>query len=751
MPYIEDVEKLVRGRNYKPMTADELAEVLSVEDDELDGFRANLEMLEYEGRLARAKNRYLLPSRAGLVIGRLDVARGGFGFVVPIDRKQSPSDIFIPQRDMGSATEGDVVAASVVREAGRRGQPAGRIAYVVKRHRVNFVGTYAEDGGEAKVKVDGGGAITEIRVTGTGRLAVGPGEKVVVEIESWPRAGHLPTGVVIESLGPADDPTIDTISVIREFALPEEFPQEVLAAAEAIGDAVREEDIEGRLDLRKRTVITIDPVHARDFDDAFSLKRTAEGWLLGIHIADVSAYVEPGSVIDEEAAKRGTSVYLPTKVIPMIPHAISNGIASLREGEDRLTKSVIMNYNSRGELLGYEIHKSVIRSNKRMNYEQAAAVIDGKKPDDLELSPEVEELLVEGAKLARLIEKRRREAGMLELDRPEVEVEVDSAGEVTGVKPVGREYSHKLIEMFMVAANEAVAEFLTVRNLPHLRRIHEGPDEEDLQALKVFLSGMGFVIRDVADRYQLQDILARSRGCAESSIISLAVLKSMKRAEYSPERKGHYALASKQYSHYTSPIRRFPDLIVHQVLDDYLLARMDEERKRYWQNRMPQAGLMSSMLERRADEAENELTKLKILRYLEKHADEEFQGIVTGVKEYGLFIELSDLIVDGFIHVSELPWPSMRYDAKNRRLVGGRGKGASLRLGDSVTVKIKAIDLAARKLDLAFVAKTGGPACEPGEAAAPAAGAKGGLTKKERRDLLKQMKKKPGKSRRGRR
>lgn len=703
MPYTQQIEKLLRSRKYKPMTVEEMAEKVGVEADELPVFATNVETMEYNGRLARMKGkRYTTPSKAGLVIGRLDVARGGFGFVVPLDRKQSALDLFVSERDMGSATEGDIVAATVIKKRARAGQPVGRVSHIVKRHRVNFVGTYEVRGTDAVVRVDGGSAIQEIQITDTGSVKPMPGEKVVVTIESWPSAGHGATGVVVESLGAADDPTTDTISVIREFDLPGEFPPETLAQAERVGDTVNSGDIDGRLDLRKRTVITIDPVHARDFDDAISIKKTAEGWILGVHIADVSSYATPGSPIDEEAAKRGTSVYLPTQVIPMIPHAISNGIASLREGEDRLTKSIIMKYNAAGQLLGYEIHRSVINSSKRLTYEQAAAVLESKSPEGIEISPEVRQLLAEAAELARVLEKRRQEAGMLELDMPEVEVEVDGDGEVTGIVPVVHDRSHKLIEMFMIAANEVVAEFMTARKLPHLRRGHEGPSPEDLQALKAFLSGLGFVVRDVTDRFQLQSILKSAQGRPEAPVINLAVLKSMKRAEYTPELKGHFALASSQYSHYTSPIRRYPDLIVHQVLDDFLTGKMDSERRRYWETRMPQAALSSSQLERRAAEAERELTKLKILRYLEKHDQGEYEGIITGVKQYGIFVELSGLIVDGFVHVSQLPDRNMRFDSRGRRLVGGR-RGSALRLGDSVVVRVKAIDLAARKLDLALV------------------------------------------------
>jgi ribonuclease R len=705
MPYTQLIEKLVRRKNYSPMTSAEIGSQLGAPDAELSALETNLQTLEYAGKVVRLKgHRFALPSRAGLVIGRLDVAKGRFGFVIPLDTKESREDIYIAERDMGSATEGDTVAASLTNERGRFGQPTGKISHIVRRARTNFVGTYSVGPRGGTVAVDGDGAIREIRVPRVEKAKPLSGEKVVVEIESWPRPGGFASGVVIEVLGPAADPTTDTVSVIREFGLHDEFGPEVLAEAAAVPAAVGPADVAGRLDLRKRTVITIDPVHARDFDDAISIRRTSDGWLLGVHIADVSAYAKPGSALDAEAATRGTSVYLPTRVIPMLPHEISNGIASLRENEDRLTKTVIMRYNLKGELLGYEIHKSVIRSARRMTYEQAADVLAGRHPEGMSLSPEVAELLKEAAELAHLLEDRREADGMLQLDMPEVDLELDGSGEVIGVKPVERDWSHKLIEMFMVAANEIVAEFMTARNLPHLRRAHEGPSDEDLQALKLFLSGMGFVIRDTSDRHQLQDILRRAAGRPDSPVINLAVLKSMRRAVYSAELIGHFALASKHYSHYTSPIRRYPDLVLHQILDEFLTGRLDEERKRWWVLRMPQIALMSSETERRADAAEQELTKLKVLRYLEKHSEGDFDGIITGVKPFGIFIELSRLLVDGFIHVSELPDPKMRYDLRGRRLVGSK-KGSSLRLGDRVVVRIKSIDLATRKLDLSFVAR----------------------------------------------
>lgn len=705
MPYAPEIAKELSRRNYAPLTDKQLAQKLGIPDDRFEAFEASLKSMEYQGRVVREKGgRYNLPKRAGLVVGSLDVAKSGFGFVVPLDRDRHRDDIYIAQQDMLSATDGDLVAASITKKKGRFGQPSGRVEYIVKRNRVNFVGTFeASDGGGGRVLVDGSSAIREIAVPRIEGILAQTGEKVVVEIQSWPRAGGVASGEIIEVLGPASDPTTDTLSVIREFDLSYEFKSETLRAAESTPERVSDKDIEGRLDLRDRTVITIDPVHARDFDDAISIKRTADGWLLGIHIADVSEYACVGSALDEEATRRGTSVYLPTKVIPMLPHAISNGIASLREDEDRLTKTVILRYNRKGELLGHEIHKSVIRSTKRMTYEQASAVLAGREAEGISLSPEIRELLGEAAELAKILERRRLEAGLLELDMPEVELEMDGSGEVTAIKPVIHDASHKLIEMFMVAANEVVAEFMSTRNLPHLRRVHDGPSADDLQALKVFLTSMGFVIRDVSDRKQLQDILKRARGRPEAPVINLAVLKSMQRAEYSPDKRGHYALASKHYSHYTSPIRRYPDLVVHQILDEYLTGRLDSERKEWWSARLPQIALRSSELSRRAEAAERELTKLKTLRYLEKHAHGEFEGIITGVKPFGIFVELSGYVLDGFVHISELPG-NMRFDARGRRLTSGK-KGLSLRLGDPVVVAVKAIDLASRRLDLELLSK----------------------------------------------
>ncbi len=702
MLHTQSIIKELRKKKYTPATAKDLAEKLKIPEGQLDTLYANLEALEYQGRIARlAGGRYTLPQRADLVIGNLDVAKAGFGFVVPLDRDRHRHDIYVAQQDMRSATDGDLVAARITRSKGRFGQPSGKVEYVVKRHRVNFVGTFQSHDGGGRVLVDGASAIRQIDASLTEGVRARTGEKVVVEVQSWPRAGGTPGGVVVEVLGAASDPTTDTPAVIREFDLPEEFRPETLQQARSIPESIRSSDLEGRLDLRDRTVITIDPVHARDFDDAISIKRTADGWLLGVHIADVSQYAKVGSALDEDAARRATSVYLPTRVIPMLPHEISNGIASLRENEDRLAKTVILRYNRRGELLGHEIHKSVIRSAKRMTYEQASAFLAGREPEGLELNEDIRGLLSETAELARILEKRRLEAGMLELDMPEVELEMDGAGEVVEVRPVVHDASHKLIEMFMVAANEAVAEFMTTRNLPHLRRIHDEPSADDLQALKIFLTSMGFVIRDVSDRHQMQDILKRARGRPESPVINLAVLKSMRRAEYSPEAKGHYALASTHYSHYTSPIRRYSDLVIHQILDEYLTGSLSDQRREWWSARLPQIALRCSELSRRAEAAERELTKLKTLRYLEKHPEGEYEGIITGVKPFGIFVELASLVVDGFVHVSELPGANMRFDERGRRLTSGR-KGESYRLGDPVIVTVKDIDLSSRRLDLAL-------------------------------------------------
>ena len=515
---------------------------------------------------------------------------------------------------------------------------------------------------------------------------------------------HFPTplkdgeGVITEVLGPRGRPGVDTLSIIREFGLPDRFADDALEEARRQADAF-DESIGVRLDLTGATIVTIDPVDARDFDDAISLEPLPDGgWRLGVHIADVSHFIRPDTALDREAVERATSVYLPDRVLPMLPEVISNGLASLQPGKIRYTKSALMEFTADGLRVSTTLHSAAIRSTKRLTYEQVDAFLADRQAQRRKLGSKVCDLLDRMHTLAMILRRRRMTNGALELDMPEVKVELDKQGRVAGAVLVENTESHQIIEEFMLAANEAVAETLQDRGLHFLRRVHQSPSPQKLKALTEFATELGYKTDSLQSRFALQKLLAAATGRPEQHAVHFAVLRSMQRAIYSPMEEGHYALASDCYCHFTSPIRRYPDLTVHRLVD--LILRKTKPRNVY--DELVVLGRHCSDREQRAEKAERELTKLKLLAYLSDRIGEEMDAVITGVESYGLFVQGVQLPAEGLVRVETLRDDYYRFDRASHTLAGHRA-GNSYRLGDLVRVAVSRVDLERREIDFRVV------------------------------------------------
>jgi ribonuclease R len=550
------------------------------------------------------------------------------------------------------------------------------------------------------IKPDGGMLHDDIPVSDATSSGAKPNDKVVFELLTYPAQGQQAEAVITEVLGARGEPGVDTLAVIRQFDLPDDFPEQVTEAARQAADRFTEDEIERRTDLRDLLTITIDPESARDYDDAISIEQLDGGVTrLGVHIADVSFFVRPGDTLDTEGYKRGTSTYLPTLVIPMLPELLSNGVCSLQEGKDRLTKSVFIHLDHNAKIVKTEFANAVIRNKKRLTYEQVNQVLDQGRFDVVE--PPVLQLLQEMNALARRLLHRRRRAGYLELDLPGVDLVFDDKLQVVDAHPEDTSFSHKIIEMFMVEANEAVARYLRKRKVPCIRRIHEAPDEDKLDTMARFLRSCGHPIKSPRKRSEIQGLLKTTRNNPEAYPVHMAVLRSMMQAKYAVSDEEHWALASDCYCHFTSPIRRYPDLVVHrQLAQTEGWDREGGDKKVPVTDTLKEAALHCSRTERRSEAAERELTKVKVLTLLEKYVGEEFSGVVAAVQEYGLFVEMPKYMIEGLLHVRDLRDDEYRFDKNTYTLIGERS-GRKIRIGDTIHVVIAAVDIPRRELDLA--------------------------------------------------
>lgn len=632
--------------------------------------------------------------------GTFRAATGGFGFVrvAPSLTHEKIDDIFIPPTATRGAMEGDTVRVKIVR-TGKDGKVEGQVDEIVARARREFSGTYQLIDGKSVVWVDGSKLDHPVQIGDIRGLPLNEKDKVIVELVRFPDAFHPGEGVILKVLGSSKNPAIDTLAVMHQFGLEDTYPEAALAVARAQADLFNEDLIpENRTDLTAVPTLTIDPVDARDFDDAISLSKNEKGnWELQVHIADVSYFVPIDSALDEEARRRGTSVYLPDKVIPMIPETISNHLASLQPDRKRLAKTVFMEYTPEGMLIHQHVFNSVICNQHRFNYEQIDQYLEDAEPWKMKLKPAIFQLVADMHELAMVLRAIRNRQGALELTLPEVKIDLDKLGKVRGAHLVQHTVSHQMIEEFMLAANQSVASWLDSLELPFLRRAHAPPNRMKLRRLNEFVRALGIPAENMEDRFEIQRVVNAVRGQPTEYAVNFAILKSMSKAVYQAEFERHYALDMTHYCHFTSPIRRYPDLVVHRIVQKLIDGQPAKENELVLEH----LGMQCSYAEQNAESAERELIRVKLLHFLAKKHGELLTGVVAAVRSNGLTIRAIEIPVDGSIGVRDLPQDRYRFDKDTHTLEGFKD-GNRFRLGDELLVRIQRVDTAKRELHFSF-------------------------------------------------
>ncbi|ONK22463.1 ribonuclease R [Bacillus sp. VT-16-64] len=687
---VDKILAYMREEAYKPLTVKELEEVFQVEgSEEFKDFVKALVQMEEMGLVVRTRsNRYGVPEKMNLVRGVLTGHAKGFAFLIPDEAGMD--DVFIPPHEKNGAMHGDHVLVRVSpSSSGSRRE--GAVVRILKRGTVQVVGTYNESQYFGFVIPDDPKIADDIFIPKNANMGAVEGHKVVVRLTAYPENRKNAEGEVVKILGHKNDPGVDIVSIIYKHGLPLAFPDEVMEQANSIPEEIVESEIGDRRDLRNETIVTIDGADAKDLDDAVTLSKLENGhYKLGVHIADVSYYVTEGSPIDREAFERGTSVYLVDRVIPMIPHRLSNGICSLNPQVDRFTLSCEMEINPQGEVVNHEIFPGIIRTTERMTYSDVNKILIDKDP---ELRAKYEPLvpmfeLME--ELQGILQHKRMKRGAIDFDFKEAKVIVDEEGKPVDVVVRERSIGERIIEEFMLAANETVAEHFHWLDVPFIYRIHEDPKEEKLQRFFEFITNFGLLVRGTANSIHpraLQEIIEAVREKPEEMVVSTVMLRSMQQAKYDPKSIGHFGLSTKFYTHFTSPIRRYPDLIVHRLIRTYLFeGKMDETTREIWKEKLADIAHHSSKMERRAVDAERDTDELKKAEFMEDKIGEEFDGIISSVTNFGLFVELPNTI-EGLVHVSYMTDDYYHYDDRQFAMIGER-TGNVFRIGDEITVRV---------------------------------------------------------------
>jgi ribonuclease R len=715
---------LPRSRE-RAVRLDRLAEALSLTDADLERLRGYLAEFVRTGLASSKGGRFWRKTDAGLLIGTLRGTRSGHAFVLPDDeRERDRGDLYIAERNLGPALHEDKVIARVISTTARGRE--GRVEGVLYQANPTIVGRFIKLKQESFVSPIDEKFFYEISVAPSDALGAADGDIVNVEITRLPVAGRPPWGRVIEVLGGEDTPGIDIEIIIRKHRLPHVFPPTALAEADRIDDKIGDEQLAGRRDLRGELTITIDGETARDFDDAVSLEELPSGRLrLGVHIADVSYYVRAGSALDEEAYRRATSVYFPERAIPMLPERLSNGICSLNPNVDRLTMSAIMELDRTGRVVDYQLTPSIINSRERMTYTAVNDILTNPESELQARYQNVGGMLAEMHELTRVLIERRRERGAIDFDLPEAELFFNDEGQIGGIVRSERNIAHRMIEEFMLLANETVARHLEALDVPELFRIHEEPNPTKVEEFAEIAESLGhkFSMRGPVPQRGFQRLAEETRGLPEERMMSYLMLRSMQRARYAPQNRGHFGLAMKTYTHFTSPIRRYPDLVIHRILREVLergargqeswqeidmgrkKARkmvswsvLDEEAEEKLRSTLDQVGEHTSERERAADDAERELMDWRKAEFMAARTGEEFEGVITTVKDYGFYVELNDFFVEGLVHISTLTDDEYEYQERKHRLVGAR-TNRRFRLGDEVRISVDRVDRTRHLID----------------------------------------------------
>ncbi len=682
---------------YVPMKIKEMAVVLQISGEQRDELRKVLDSLVEEGKITLSKRGKYSRGHAVRLKGTFQANARGFGFVTP---EEGGDDVFIPEENINGAFQGDVVEYIITASpSGRRRE--GKIVNILSHGVTRIVGMYERVKSYGFVRPDNQRYLKDIYIPEGKDGNAMTGHKVVVELTSYGGEHMKPEGKVAEIIGHINDPGTDILSIVMDMNIRTEFPEKVLNQAVRVGKDVSEADQEGRLDLRGWQMVTIDGEDAKDLDDAVSLTKEGENYRLGVHIADVTNYVQERSALDREAFERGTSVYLADRVIPMLPHKLSNGICSLNAGEDRLALSCIMTLSPAGEMVDHQIAETVIHVDRRMSYNGVAKILDGDAAAQEE-NKEFVPMILLMKELSEIIRARRGRRGSIDFDFPETKIVLDENGKPIDIKPYDRNAATRIIEDFMLMANETVAEEYFWRELPFLYRTHETPDEEKIRQLSTFINNFGYHIhvQNEVRPKEIQKLLGKVEGTPEEALISRLALRSMKQARYTTQNTGHFGLAAKYYTHFTSPIRRYPDLQIHRIIKENLRGRLGEERIAHYNEILPKVAAQCSERERTAEEAEREVVKLKKAEYMRYHIGEEYDGVISGVTKWGVYVELENT-VEGLVHVADMQDDHYDFMEQSYEMVGER-TGRTYKLGEKVKVRVIDADKVLRTVNFEF-------------------------------------------------
>lgn len=685
---------------YVPMKLKELAVLLQVPKEQKEELRKVCEALEAEGKIYLTKKGKYCKGGARRLIGIYRAGQKGFGFAV---LPEEHSDIYISGENTNGAFDGDEVEVVVTKEPEAQDKRReGKVVRIVSRGITKVVGLYRKKPNHnyGFVLPDNQRIGKDIFIPSEAAGGAADGHKVVAELTSYGNDRQKPEGRIVEIIGHMNDPGTDILSIVKGYELPCEFSEKMLNQAARAAKPVSKADMAGRKDLRHWQMVTIDGEDAKDLDDAVSVTKDGENYILGVHIADVTNYVQENSALDREALERGTSVYLADRVIPMLPHVLSNGICSLNAGEDRLALSCIMTVNQKGLVTEHEIAETVIHVSRRMTYTSVNKIVTEKEEKERDAYRELVPMLELMGELSGIIRERRRKRGSIDFDFPETKLILDENGRPLDIMPYERNAAHKLIEDFMLLANETVAEDYYWQELPFVYRTHDVPEEEKIRTLAAFINNFGYSMHIGANEVhpkEIQKLLARVEGTPQETMITRLALRSMKQAKYTPENTGHFGLAANYYTHFTSPIRRYPDLQIHRIIKDNLRGRMNEEKIAHYQSILPEVTKQSSERERRAEEAERETVKLKKTEYMQEHIGEVFEGVISGMTRWGMYVELPNTI-EGLVHVVNMTDDHYDYDDGSYEMVGEHTKKV-FRLGQKVSVRVKNADRLLRTID----------------------------------------------------
>ena len=691
------IEEFVGSKGYRSMSVKEMAMVLQVPSRDKKDFREVLDALAREGKISIDLKGKIKPLPADVKVGKYMATQRGFGFVRV---EGEDDDIFIPGSYTKSALDGDTVQVLVKKEGGEGKRREGQVLNILERGNSVLVGTYTRSRNFGFVTPDNQKFTKDIYVAKAESKGAVTGHKVVVEITDFGDEQRKPEGRVLEILGHVNDPGVDILSVIKAYGLPEEYPDDVMKQIENIPDEVEEKEKAGRADFRDLQTVTIDGEDAKDLDDAITISKEGNMYHRGVHIADVSQYVTEGSPLDKEALKRGTSIYLVDRVIPMIPHKLSNGICSLNQGVDRLALSCMMDINEKGEIVKHKICESVINVTRRMSYTSVHKIIEEKDEAERKEYEELIPMFELMYELADILQARREKRGSIDFDFPEAKIILDEKGKPIDVKEYERTQANRIIEEFMLAANQTVAEEYFWNELPFVYRTHETPDMEKIQNLALFIENFGYTLKIKEDEIhpkEVQKLMRSIAGKPEEGLIGRLALRSMKQARYTTECEGHFGLALKYYCHFTSPIRRYPDLQIHRIIKENIHGGMKDKRIDHYQKILPEVAEQTSALERRADDAEREVEKMKKAEYMEQFVGKDFEGTISGLTTWGMYVELPNTI-EGMIRVADIPGDYYYYDEDLHRMVGEQ-TGKVYKMGEPLRIIVAGVDKLTRTID----------------------------------------------------